>query len=71
MLELKLYLAEEDLVEEIVMTEFTKIANEVKNTEMMSKYQFYMTHKIWLMLYDSYMALSNPDKPTSSPQTVQ
>jgi hypothetical protein len=26
---------EEDIVEEIVMTEFTKIANEVKNTEMM------------------------------------
>ena len=36
-MELKLFLAEEDLVEEIVMTEFTKIANEVKNTEMMSK----------------------------------
>ena len=50
-MDLKLYLAEEDLVEEIVMTEFTKIANEVKNTEMMSKYtisydSYYMTHII-------------------------
>ena len=70
-MELKLYLAEEDLVEEIVMTEFTKIANEVKNTEMMSKYQFYMTHIIWLMWYDSYMAPRNPDKPTFRPPTVR
>ena len=43
------------------MTEFTKIANEVKNTEMMSKYQFDMTQRsprthIWNLFYKKVLS---------------